>query len=235
MHLIPPNPNGYSNTYGVNLVWQENNVYIMDNHRVAAWCWGQHVPVGELFSIFHIDRHYDLLQSALEEWLAHAPKIESLDLPGYLDVKIDSRSCGPYPIFRWDNYLPIFLRQRPETLREAYFMTHEEGDKPWFDHRRILATEHPENLDYWLSLEPRWIFNLDLDFFFSGSPEKTYRLFADAHIRELAVEWRKAHDLGRLYCTTIAMSPEMCGGWDEAISALRIFCEAAKINYPATL
>lgn len=232
MHLIKPNRGGFSETFGTNLIWKNQDVYIMDNHRVAAWCWAEHTERNQPFSLFHIDRHYDLLQANLEKWVSAAPVLGEVNLQTYLDAEIIDRHLGPYKIFRWDNYLPIFIKQREGFMHQAFFMTHEEGDKPWFPFRSIASTESLECLDYWLSIDPKWIFNLDIDFFFMKSSIRDYRLFSDEYIEMLGIEWREAYDKNRFLCSTIALSPEMCGGWEAAESALSVFCKGAKLDPP---
>ena len=223
---------GYSSTYGVNYVFKDENIYIIDNHLVAGWVWGQEVPIGDRYSVFHVDRHYDLLQSRLPEWVEAAPPIETLSLDDYLACEINFPDTGKSQLFRWDNYFPIVIKQRENDLDQALFMTHEEGDKPWFDYRAILATEHPENIPYWLAAESKFIFNLDLDYFFLPEGEISHRMFSDTLISLFGKYWREANDKGLLYCTTIALSPEICGGWEPAIKALNIFCEAASLPVP---
>jgi hypothetical protein len=78
----------------------------------------------------------------------------------------------------------------------------------------------------------KYIFNLDVDFFFLSDSDSTIRMYSDDYIKMLAKHWREAHDNDLLYCTTIAISPEMCGGWQPAIQALTVFCEAAHIPLP---
>lgn len=224
---------GPSGAYNVNCLFQHENVYISDNHVAAGWAWGQEVPKDDPFSVFHVDRHYDLLQSRLDEWVNAAPRIETLSFDDYLKCTVTSPYIGESQLFRWDNYFPIFVRQRETDLRDALFMTHEDGDKPWFHHKTILPTEHPENIPYWLKGGVKYIFNLDLDFFFLSDDEHTHRMYSDDYIRLIGENWRITNEKGLLHCTTIALSPEFCGGWEPSLEALAIFCDAAGLPIPA--
>lgn len=230
MHLVPYNPGAWSESLCVNLVWRDADVYIMDNHRVAAWCWAQHVPPLARFSLFHIDQHYDYMTSKLESWLRELGRVEHLRLTEYLSADWKTPECGIRPIVQWDNYLPIFLEQRKGLLDKAYFMTHERGSKPMVDHREVSPVTHPKDIAYYLANTSKCVFNLDLDFFFMVTQEKPYRLFADDYVRNLAAHWKLIKDAGNLYCTTIALSPEICGGWDASERVLETFCSEAGIN-----
>lgn len=52
------------------MLWQNDKVYVMDNHRDAAWCWLQKCQTEERYNFMHIDQHYDLLDSYYSEALA---------------------------------------------------------------------------------------------------------------------------------------------------------------------
>lgn len=210
--------------YEQNLLWREKNIYIMDNHRAAAWCWAQHVKPEEKYSIFHIDYHTDLLQSRLGDWVEASPLIESLSVEEYLDQKWRMDDMHDIPLFSWENYMSIFIKQREELLTHFSYMWHDKGDKPWFpNHSRHKTVHAPENLDYWLSHNGTWIVNLDIDFFFTyEGNEKYIQLLSDSYIRKIAGAIKESYDSGHISCLTIAISPEMCGGWNNGIRALQI-------------
>jgi hypothetical protein len=49
-----------------NFLWRTGSTYIMDNHRDALWCWLQHLIPGKEYNLFHIDRHFDMLDSRIK-------------------------------------------------------------------------------------------------------------------------------------------------------------------------
>ena len=51
------------------MLWQNDNVYVMDNHRDAAWCWLQQCMKEEQYNFMYIDQHYDLLDRYYSESL----------------------------------------------------------------------------------------------------------------------------------------------------------------------
>ncbi len=233
MHLIPFTGRKSSHTYGQNLLWTKEQYYIMDNHRAAAWCWAQVVAPDEKFSIFHVDRHTDLLQSRLAEWCRIAPPIGSTGILDYLNLECELDRLCVAPLFRWDNYLPIFLKQREAHLTKFSTLWHGEGDKPWFPFTEHKHYDAPCNLEAWLSNNEPWIVNLDVDFFFAHRGNDVFvQLFSDDYITCLGEAMRTAKRAGYIRCLTIAISPEMCGGWEPGVRALRIFARAAGLDWP---
>lgn len=70
----------------------------------------------------------------------------------------------------------------------------------------------------------KWIVNLDLDYFFHSSDDGCIQILSDEYIRILAQKLRNCkHSINVL---TIALSPECCGNWGNAIHALNVFMEA---------
>lgn len=70
----------------------------------------------------------------------------------------------------------------------------------------------------------KWIVNLDLDYFFHSSDDGYIQILSDEYIRILAQKLRNCkHSINVL---TIALSPECCGNWGNAIHALNVFMEA---------
>jgi hypothetical protein len=231
MHLIPYKGRKDSNDYEQNLLWKKENIYIMDNHRAAAWCWAQHVKPNDKYSIFHIDYHTDLLQSRLEEWVKCSPLIESLSIEEYLNQKWIMDRQHEMPLYSWDNYMPIFIKQREKHLESFSYMWHDKGDNPWFPASRCEAVSAPENLAYCLSNNNSWILNFDIDYFFTYSGDEEFiQLFSDDYIHRIATEIKQSYDNGHIKCLTIAISPEMCGGWENGIRALGIVLDALQIE-----
>ena len=82
--LIEPFERGHSGTFDCNLLWQSENVYVMDNHRLALWCWMQHIEE-EQYDIVHIDEHYDCLSFCHDSWSKEYPKnLKELSLDAYM-------------------------------------------------------------------------------------------------------------------------------------------------------
>lgn len=61
-------PNDYmskdSGVSNLNFLYKEDNIYIMDNHLAAGWCWLQELQPKTSYNFFHLDRHADLICNA---------------------------------------------------------------------------------------------------------------------------------------------------------------------------
>ena len=84
-----------------NFLWNSGDVYIMDNHRAALWCWLQKIPLTQRVGLLHIDEHYDTLYSRIDEWKANLPALERLSIDDYLALEYTCKS-GTVPIIQWE-------------------------------------------------------------------------------------------------------------------------------------
>ena len=211
-----------SGAYNQNFLWRSGNVYVMDNHRAAMWCWLQHVDPQTAHSLFHIDRHTDTLQSRMDEWLAHLPPSWDLTIDEYLNHSYVYDNAGStIPVIRWDNYLSIYLALFGQNISSCYFATHDDGDKP--NHNGAMFVDIwdvPFNLDYWLSAQNRpWIMNIDLDYFFcDGEEDRAQRMLSSAYIDRCIDVVRQKIEDGTIAVTTIALTPSdnFTGGWEPS-------------------
>jgi hypothetical protein len=225
-----------SGTYDQNFLWKSGNVYVMDNHRAALWCWMQHIKPRKPHSIFHIDRHYDTLQSNMETWLPHFPKRWDISVEQYLDLSYQFEDDQTYhhPLFRYDNYLSLYLHRFKKYISTCYFVTHEDGDKPNYKG----GFEEPPwdllgNLDYWIDAKRRpWVLNIDLDYFFCDDrSDGCEQMLTDRYIETIFESARRTIDAGFVGVTTIALSPEYCGGWEAAERVMDIASAKLGINF----
>jgi hypothetical protein len=211
--LIPLKNRGESTSSSDNLLWENNSIYVMDNHRLALWCWFQKLEINKRYNLFHIDAHPDLSESALKNF--------NHDL---WNMSLDSyRTCWQsdvnLPLFRWDNYLEIFLKKYPELVGVTISATHHLGSskelsqevKP-YELIKVFG-EIFTNKKYVNDFE--WIVNLDLDYFFAAQPLKI-KLFSDEYIEALANLIKQGLNNGLIKVLTISLSPECCGSWENA-------------------
>ena len=58
--IMEPEMKEYSRCWDDIFLWNENNIYIMSNHRLALWCWLQDKKTfNKEYSLIHIDKHTD--------------------------------------------------------------------------------------------------------------------------------------------------------------------------------
>lgn len=221
--LIPFKGRNHSGAYDCNFLWQQGCVYVMDNHRSALWCWLQEVDLISSHSIFHIDRHTDCLQSRLDEWLDHLPASWKLSIEEYLSHSYQADTPSGKintPVFRWDNFLSIYLSVFGKQIAECYFATHDDGDKPNHDHVMKSEVEYlPGNFDYWLNERDKpWIVDIDLDYFFYKDDEGYKVMVSDEYLDTLFKCLRNKIDAGIVTAVTVALTPceEFTGGWEAS-------------------
>src|SRR5260370_30427902 len=75
-----------------NFLWKHDNVYVMDNHRAALWCWLREIDLRKPHSLFHIDRHYDTVPS--ETLIKHLPSTWDMGINDYLNLRYESDVSG---------------------------------------------------------------------------------------------------------------------------------------------
>ncbi len=217
-----------------NFLWQSGNVYIMDNHRAAMWCWLQQVPSDERVILVHVDEHFDTLYSQIVVWLSHLPDLRDLSIDNYLELTYPLGNQS-IPLIRWDNYLSLFLERYPQQLTEAIFITHGVGDEPRFTPmRHILSKDVPSNLAFHLKDHVRAIVNIDLDYFFCDN-ERDQRqvMFSEEYISAVFRVIRAHMDAGRVACLTLCMTPDEAytGGWAQAEKLCERVCEILGIDF----
>ena len=218
--FIPLATRGASADSRDNFLASVDNIFVMDNHRLALWCWFQKIQKSERYNLFHIDAHPDLSESGLKEFNHDLWTITLDDYRSAHQKEVNS------PLFRWDNYIEIFLQKYPENVGHTISATHHLGStkdlkevvKP-IDLVRRLDDLFSERI--YLNDLP-WIVNLDIDYFFSSQPQKL-ALFSEEYVEAVALSIKRGLDNGMIKVLTIALSPECCGGWEKAEGMLKRF------------
>ena len=232
--LVAVKGNKTSLYYDINFLWKRDNVYIMDNHRVAMWCWLQEIKTEEKYDLFHLDRHFDTLYSNIETWLKDLPDLNKITLDEYLNFNEKNSNV---PIIRYDNYLSIFLEKYPFLLNDCWFSTYNEGDKPkWNNMQAPPPKSLPGSFEYWLDQSPnKWIINLDIDLFFcDDGGDSQIQMHSDIFIKSIGEVLKRQKDKDKIAVITIALSPEWSGGWEKAKRACEILTQAMGVNFELT-
>jgi hypothetical protein len=212
-YLIPLNSRGESISSKDNVLWNKDNVYIMDNHRLALWCWFQKMQKDQRYNLFHIDAHPDMSESALRDF---NHDLWSMSLKEYREAW---QADINMPLFRWDNYIEVFLRKYPSMVGKTVSATHHLGSSKELS-EEIKAYDLVKYMNGLFSGEKfvndlPWIVNLDLDYFYSAAPEKI-ELFSGEFVDQLARAIELGLKNGMIGVLTISLSPECCGSWEKA-------------------
>ena len=223
--LIPFQGPNLSGNVNDNILYQENNVFIMDNHRLALWCWFQKINKDKSYNLFHIDAHPDMAKTANGDFSVEDIDLWTCSLEQYRTLMQAEYNL---PLFRWDNYIQI-LYSHFRTLvakKNTYLATHNVGAT------EVSAVEiqvYAIFSDKKFINQNNWIVNIDIDYFFSAQPEKTL-MFSTDFIESIAIACKMGLDKGLIDVLTIALSPECCGGWAKSQKVLEIFSKILGIK-----
>ncbi|WP_285826531.1 UPF0489 family protein [Bacteroides acidifaciens] len=219
-----------SNITNLNFLYKEKNIYVMDNHLAAGWSWLQELNPKESYNFFHIDRHADLLCNAPVDKYLFIKDNPHLTFDEYTNLEFkDKCSDYIYKVFQWDNYIKQINYLFPNWFTQCYFATHKRENDSYPESTKKLDIVYQPNvfelynsIDYWLKegRGTKWIFNIDLDYFFN---EDGIQLFTDDYIKATVQSLKNGIEY--VAVLTIALSPECCGGWDNAIRIMNIVTE----------
>lgn len=225
---------GISSCYKMNFLANDGKFFIMDNHLAAAWCWSQKIDESKKYGLFHIDRHYDLSYNLSPDFIQkNREAFISKDFTSYLSLKDNT---GQQAI-RYDNYIDSFNKLYPGLIQQIYYVTHKDGSDQCKTSLEHINTCEPNlweldtNIVYWLTQchknIDRWIVNIDIDFFFNGD-EEYYQFFSKRYIKNICREIKDS--LSHIDVVTIAISPEFCSGWGNALNIAKIFINELGLN-----
>lgn len=179
--IIPPSKKQFARVFDNTFLWNEGNVYIMANHRLALWCWLQCNNIYDRkHALIHIDEHTDArrwegpgepecLEKALScfDDLKDFKVYEGLQCP-YRDPwqKRSTRPCVTY-----DNFVHLAAKAK---IFNHYYMYSSVGDwhtglsEATYDlNKKVQAVSSlSENIKKYAG---KCIVDIDLDFFDSDS------------------------------------------------------------------
>lgn len=225
--IVPFKGRNISGLNKQNFLWNEKNIYIMDNHRAALWCWFQHIHKNEKINLIHIDKHSDCKQVS-DAWIKACPDLMSIDIEEYLAFE-----CENHTLFNWGNYITFFLKKYNNIIGKCIFATHNKGDKPDFEVVHANVWDIPGSLSCWIEQSKnKTILNLDLDYlFYECDPGNFSSLFSDKYLEELFLSIKKLLDTNKILCFTMSISPECCGGWEMAENMCYKFVKYLKLDF----
>lgn len=227
-----------SDAYDLGFLYQSGKVYIMDNHLAAGWCWLNALDTNKSYHLFHIDRHFDLLNNESAEYLLTLSLDKKPTLEAYLRMRVSQAApSGRWELFRYDNYIMNIHDALPGFFAKKIFATHWDGSIPRGFKIDYNPTVYglPTDLAYQIEChnDRKWILNLDLDYFFANKDSTAYlRILSDEYIDQLCEQIIQV--MGQIDVVTIAMSPYFCNGWENSKKVLeRVTLNLGiKIDFP---
>lgn len=225
-------------------LWKTNNVYVMDNHLAAAWCWMQECDADTRYNFMHIDRHNDLGTNTPFDIYRNIKDNQHLSIDEYTNLSWTNEGNGiTLKAFRWDNYITQCMYLFPQWFWVVVYSTRtslgrSEREKllgaeihglsatellNYIDNN-IYGEEDIKKLNEMIGKKAKkWIINLDLDYFYESNDDGFFQLLSDEYISMLAYKLKNIRD--QIQVLTIALSSECCRNWDNSLHALNIFME----------
>jgi hypothetical protein len=195
----------------VNFFYQHQNVFIMDNHRLALWSMAQKLKNSPA-NILHIDAHYDCAYGDVEDYRELKLDLFNMSLDEFLKQRTQDKV---FPLFRWDNYFKFLFDYHSEYLLKKVFITHKIGNTyPNLIEGDVVHFFKTLNDVEFQNTKP-WIVNLDMDFFFTMGENKKLLVSEDFLESFLAIIEEKLKN-NEISCLILALSPECSGGFLNA-------------------
>ena len=216
-----------------NFLYKKGKVYVMDNHLCAAWCWLQETDITKSYDFYHIDRHNDLLYpipSIKEDLLNDNVDLEKITFEEYVELNENhpEELNIKAPLFRWDNYILNLNEVYPNFFGTTHFITKEPYPENEFIDWEYKIEDFLNSLHHWLKDSKNGgIVNLDIDFFYSNS-KGYYQIYSDELIRKVGNVL--VENMDKIDVITITLSPECCGGWENAFKTMKILDEVLDLG-----
>ena len=217
-----------------NFLMQFENVYVMDNHRAAYWCWAQQCDLRSAINVLHVDRHYDTVPRP-STWLDKVPDVALMSIADYLSIEAPvAAGTKPFPLFSWDNYLSFFLLRHSDVVNQFWCATHRDGTAPEHKPTQIIEPwQLPGDVQYLREADDApWICNIDLDYFFFGKDQKVVdRLTSDSYLESFFATVQELRAYGTISVVTLCLSPECSNGWSSAEAIAEQACEILGVPF----
>ncbi len=225
-----------SDTSNLNFLWKKDNIYIMDNHLAALWCWLQEINPHDKYKLLHIDSHYDAANDAAKMPSLKLDHLFGITLEEYRLLSYSDSTGREHPLFWHDNYMWPLFPGNGSPVSEFIFAAHNDKHAPRFDkYDKIPPCELLQLCPRFAYSKDNWIVNVDLDYFFHDfccrSGRRYIRLFSYQYIERVFSSLKYHHQNGRIAVLTIALSPEFCGGWNEAEQLCQAVCAIMDIPF----
>lgn len=202
------------------LLAENNNFFLMDNHRLATWCFYQKLKMHQTYHLLHVDAHFDMTEGVQEKLIEKRINVKNLSLSDYQNLRDENTNSK---LIRFDNYLPLIWSSGDFNIKQVVSMTHEVGQRPkTFKLDEISPYHALPSLKSLFITQHSWVVNIDFDYFYSRQ-EKKFLMFSEEYIIDFFSKIKLAYDDDMIAVVTLALSPECCGGWKESQKVLELF------------
>lgn len=224
--------------YNVNFIYKQGNVFIMDNHLAAAYCWLWELDKKEKLNFFHIDQHPDLWKNTSFESYAKIKDSIWISLHEFLSMSYLKLGGRKEQSFNYANYILQIQNLFPNWFKKCCFACPDDVSdetliiKYQFDYIQLLGSINDAIEGFFEFKEDknnRWIINIDLDYFFYHN---AFQMLSYEYISSFCNELRSALEKSeKIAVITIALSPECCGGWDKVIPVANFVAKELGLDF----
>ena len=236
MEVIVSKGRNKSHDVNLNFLAKTKNIYLMDNHLAAFWCWSKELNSLKEYTLTHIDRHDDLSGVFVKEAFHLYKTIDfaNISINSLLDLKINN-----HQMLRWDNFIEMFNAFNPFTFNHFEFVTpkslpnryryyNNTNLKKWISQPLSIS----ELTQHILKDPPLSVLNFDVDVLFTEGPNHRKKLTKNQMI---ALTDKLRLLIQRAELVTIALSPECCGGWNNSIVVFNHLNELLELGFDTAL
>ncbi len=233
MNVILNNGQKFSHAFELNYLAQEGNIYIMDNHLAAFWCWSKELDPMKSYTLMHIDRHNDLSDALVKEafHLYKNKKFKSMPIEKALALRVND-----HQMLMWNNFIELYNVFNPYTLKNFEFVTPVKLPTK-YKHLKNIPLKRWVNKEFTVQelfsqLNPQAqpkVINLDIDVFFAERNGNYKRILTNRELEAFAKKIKPLIDKAAL--VTIALSPECCGGWYNSIAMYNSLNKYLKLSF----
>jgi len=227
---LPWSSRGPSGAVSDNFLWKSSSLYVMDNHRLAVWCWWQHLDESRVWDYVHVDRHFDALWQTANPWpkhfvAAHRKDLESFRTAAFVD------GGEKMALYRWDTITSTLLSLHRDRIGKVVFATADEGDPPLLGRAQHVRPWNLPGTLAWLAstdeqLQSPVILDIDIDYFTHHDLDGAFgQVFSAEYIGEVGQHLCDGLARGRFGVVTIALSPDTTGSWMLAERVLSLMLE----------
>ncbi|HGF5111079.1 TPA: hypothetical protein ACF317_004409, partial [Vibrio parahaemolyticus] len=221
-------------TSDVAFLWQETDkpIYIMDNHRCAAWCWAQHISATDKVQIVNVDQHWDGRGGNYPSGYQAFPVMQ-----GKLVDYLNETHAG-HPIFLYDTYIDLFCLDNPSNVELVNFVPKPVQITP----NPQVSTIRRDAVEFEGFMFPgnsKKVINIDIDFFFYTCPNGGfYPVFSDEYIDVFVGAVAELLNEDEDIILTLCLSPSFCktssgNGWSESELILKKFVQKLGLSFVA--
>jgi hypothetical protein len=214
---------GVSGSSKLNFLYNHKNIFLMDNHLAAIWCWEKFRCANEITitpHLIHIDYHNDC-KSDYEDIEVDVHNIASLNIDDFIAKR---SSTNGQPIHQWDNYIMPYSKYHQQMT----FNFHTQESESGVPNNRIEQITDILELD--TSIYPSLLWNFDVDVLYTSDDEIPYLMYSDEMIELIGTKISNIASNSQA-CITIALSPSCCGGWNKALSAFSILNQSGQLGF----